>query len=63
VEAIFSILALRDGIAPPTLNLENPPDGAIDLVPIHAKSRPIRYALSNSFAFGGANAALVFGPP
>ncbi len=62
VEAIFSLLALRDGIAPPTLNLENPSDGCdIDLVPLKAKERQIKYALSNSFGFGGTNASLVFG--
>jgi 3-oxoacyl-[acyl-carrier-protein] synthase II len=63
VEAIFSILAMRDGIVPPTLNLENPSPGCdIDLVPREAKERPVRYALSNSFGFGGTNASLVFGP-
>ena len=61
VEAIFSILALRDQIAPPTLNLDNPSDGCdIDLVPHKAKKRTINYALSNSFGFGGTNASLVF---
>jgi 3-oxoacyl-[acyl-carrier-protein] synthase II len=65
VEAIFSILAMRDGVAPPTLNLENPSPGCdIDLVPKQAKERKIRYALSNSFGFGGTNASLIFaGPP
>ena len=63
VEAIFSILALRDGVVPPTLNLENPsPSCDIDLVPLKAKQRPVRYALSNSFGFGGTNASLIFGP-
>jgi len=63
VEAIFSILALRDGTVPPTLNLENPsPSCDIDLVPLEAKQRPVRYALSNSFGFGGTNASLIFGP-
>jgi 3-oxoacyl-[acyl-carrier-protein] synthase II len=61
VEAIFSILAMRDNIAPPTLNLENPSDGCdIDLVPLKAKERPINAILSNSFGFGGTNASLVF---
>jgi 3-oxoacyl-[acyl-carrier-protein] synthase II len=61
VEAIFSILAMRDGIVPPTLNLENPSPGCdIDLVPRRAKERQVRYALSNSFGFGGTNASLVF---
>jgi len=63
VEAIFSILALRDSVVPPTLNLENPsPSCDIDLVPLKAKERPVRYALSNSFGFGGTNASLIFGP-
>jgi 3-oxoacyl-[acyl-carrier-protein] synthase II len=61
VEAIFSILALRDQIAPPTLNLDNPSvDTAIDLAPHVAKKREIRVALSNSFGFGGTNASLIF---
>ena len=61
VEAIFSILAMRDGVVPPTLNLENPSPGCdIDLVPNRAKERTVRYALSNSFGFGGTNASLVF---
>ena len=61
VEAIFSILALRDGIVPPTLNLDDPSPGCdIDLVPHKAKERPVRYVLSNSFGFGGTNAALIF---
>ena len=61
VEAIFSILAMRDGVAPPTLNLDNPSvDTAIDLVPHVAKRRPIDIALSNSFGFGGTNASLIF---
>ncbi len=61
VEAIFSILAIRDGVAPPTLNLDNPSPGCdIDLVPHTARRRPIRAALSNSFGFGGTNASLIF---
>jgi 3-oxoacyl-[acyl-carrier-protein] synthase II len=65
VEAIFSILAIRDGVVPPTLNLDNPsPSCDIDLVPKQAKQRQVRYALSNSFGFGGTNASLIFaGPP
>jgi 3-oxoacyl-[acyl-carrier-protein] synthase II len=64
VEAIFSILAMRDGVAPPTLNLEQPSPGCdLDLVALRAKERPIRHVLSNSFGFGGTNAALVFGHP
>jgi 3-oxoacyl-[acyl-carrier-protein] synthase II len=63
VEAIFSMLAMRDSIVPPTLNLENPsPDCDIDLVPLKAKEKRVRYALSNSFGFGGTNASLIFGP-
>jgi 3-oxoacyl-[acyl-carrier-protein] synthase II len=61
VEAIFSILAIRDGIAPPTINLDNPSvDTPIDLVPHQARKRDIDTALSNSFGFGGTNASLVF---
>ncbi len=61
VEAIFAILAMRDNIAPPTLNLENPDEGCdIDLVPLKAKERQINAVLSNSFGFGGTNASLVF---
>jgi 3-oxoacyl-[acyl-carrier-protein] synthase II len=60
VEAIFCALAIRDGIAPPTLNLDNPSvETEIDLVPHQAKKRPIAAALSNSFGFGGTNATLV----
>ena len=61
VEAIFSILAIRDGIAPPTLNLDNPSvETAIDLAPHVARKRQIDVALSNSFGFGGTNASLIF---
>lgn len=61
VEAIFSLLAIRDQLAPPTLNLEDPSEGCdIDLVPLKAKERKIKVALSNSFGFGGTNASLVF---
>jgi len=61
VEAIFSVKAIRDGVAPPTLNLENPSDGCdIDLVPLQAKERMIDAALSNSFGFGGTNASVIF---
>jgi 3-oxoacyl-[acyl-carrier-protein] synthase II len=60
VEAIFSTLAIRDNIAPPTLNLDTPSvDTAIDLVPHTPKKRDINIALSNSFGFGGTNACLV----
>ena len=65
VEAIFSILAIRDQVVPPTLNLDNPSEGCdIDLVAKQAKHRKVRAALSNSFGFGGTNASLIFaGPP
>jgi 3-oxoacyl-[acyl-carrier-protein] synthase II len=61
VEAIFCLLALRDQVAPPTLNLDNPSDGCIgvDLVPHVAKPRPIKAVLNNSFGFGGTNATLI----
>ncbi|MCY1300063.1 3-oxoacyl-[acyl-carrier-protein] synthase 2 [compost metagenome] len=60
VEAIFSVLAIRDNIAPPTLNLDNPSvETKIDLVPHVARKREINVALSNSFGFGGTNASLV----
>jgi 3-oxoacyl-[acyl-carrier-protein] synthase II len=61
IEAIFCALALRDQVAPPTLNLDNPSEGfgELDLVPHKAKSRPINIALSNSFGFGGTNASLI----
>ena len=61
VEAIFSILAIRDGVAPPTINLDNPSvETPIDLVPHMARKREIDIALSNSFGFGGTNASLIF---
>jgi 3-oxoacyl-[acyl-carrier-protein] synthase II len=61
VEAIFSILAIRDNVAPPTLNLDNPSvETPIDLVPHRARKREIDIVLSNSFGFGGTNASLVF---
>lgn len=61
VEAIFSLLAMRDGIAPPTINLDNPSvSTVIDLVPHKPVKKEINVALSNSFGFGGTNASLVF---
>ncbi len=61
VEAIFSILAIRDKVAPPTINLDNPSvDTPIDLVPHKARERDVDVALSNSFGFGGTNASLIF---
>src|SRR5688500_10711020 len=61
VETIFCILAIRDQIVPPTLNLDNPSDGCadVDLVPHKAKERPVRAVLNNSFGFGGTNASLI----
>ncbi len=60
-EAIFSILAIRDNVAPPTINLDNPQiESPIDLVPNKPRERQIDIALSNSFGFGGTNASLVF---
>jgi 3-oxoacyl-[acyl-carrier-protein] synthase II len=60
VEAIFGVLAMRDNVAPPTLNLDNPSVAtAIDLVPHRARQRKIDTVLSNSFGFGGTNASLV----
>src|SRR4051794_2690583 len=61
IEAIFSILAIRDNVAPPTINLENPSvETAIDLVPQQSRRREINVALSNSFGFGGTNASVIF---
>jgi 3-oxoacyl-[acyl-carrier-protein] synthase II len=61
VEAIFSLLAIRDNVAPPTINLDNPSvETAIDLVPHKPRERRIDIALSNSFGFGGTNASLIF---
>jgi 3-oxoacyl-[acyl-carrier-protein] synthase II len=60
-EAIFSVLALRDQVAPPTINLDQPGEGCdLDYVPKTARSMPIEYSLSNSFGFGGTNGSLVF---
>ncbi|WP_278921480.1 beta-ketoacyl-ACP synthase II [Pseudophaeobacter profundi] len=64
IEAIFSILAIRDQVAPPTINLDNPAvETAIDLAPNAKRARKIDVALSNSFGFGGTNASVVFGKP
>ena len=61
VEAIFSILAIRDKVAPPTINLDNPGEGCdLNFVPHKAQERPIRVSLSNSFGFGGTNGTLLF---
>jgi len=61
VEAIFSVLAIRDQVAPPTINLDNPGEGCdLDYVPNTARQMPITTALSNSFGFGGTNGSLIF---
>ena len=61
VESIFCLLAMRDQIVPPTLNLDNPSDSCVgvDLVPHVAKQRQVRAVLNNSFGFGGTNASLI----
>jgi 3-oxoacyl-[acyl-carrier-protein] synthase II len=64
VEAIFCVLAIRDQIAPPTINLDNPSvETPIDLVPHQARKREVNVTLSNSFGFGGTNASLIFRRP
>ncbi|MCT7359757.1 beta-ketoacyl-ACP synthase II [Thalassolituus pacificus] len=61
LEALITVLAVRDGIAPPTINLDNPADGCdLDYVPHKARNMPIRAAISNSFGFGGTNGSLLF---
>ena len=62
VEAILSVLALRDGLIPPTINLARPdPLCDLDYTPNQARERKISYAMSNSFGFGGHNASLIMG--
>ncbi len=61
VEAVFTVLAIRDQVAPPTINLENPdPECDLDYVPNTARAMKIDIAMSNSFGFGGTNGTLVF---
>jgi 3-oxoacyl-[acyl-carrier-protein] synthase II len=63
IEAIYAIKSMNDQVVPPTLNLDEPDEGCdIDLVPKQAKQRKVRFALSNSFGFGGTNASLIVGP-
>jgi 3-oxoacyl-[acyl-carrier-protein] synthase II len=63
IEAIYAIKSVTEQAVPPTLNLDDPDEGCdIDLVPKQAKQRNVRYALSNSFGFGGTNASLIVGP-
>lgn len=62
VEAAFCILAIRDGVVPPTINLDNPSEGCnLDYVPHKSRSATLKYAMSNSFGFGGTNATVIFG--
>ena len=64
IEAVFTILAIRDQVAPPTINLDNPDEGCdLDYVPHQAREMKIDVALSNSFGFGGTNGTLVFRKP
>lgn len=60
VEAIFTLLSIRDQIVPPTLNLHDPEETFVDLVPLQPRERKVDFAMSNSFGFGGTNASLVF---
>ena len=63
-EAVATVLAIRDGIVPPTINLENgDPDCDLDYVPGEPRAGVVEYAMSNSFGFGGHNVVLVFGKP
>jgi 3-oxoacyl-[acyl-carrier-protein] synthase II len=62
IESLFSVLAIRDGVVPPTINYTTPdPECDLDYVPNTARKKDIRYALSNSFGFGGTNSCLLFG--
>ena len=61
VEAIFAVLAIQEGVAPPTINLDSPDEGCdLNLVPLTAQQRDIKVAMSNSFGFGGTNGTLIF---
>ena len=61
VEAVFSVLSIRDQVAPPTINLDNPDDGCdLDYVPNTARQMKIDVAMSNSFGFGGTNGTVIF---
>jgi 3-oxoacyl-[acyl-carrier-protein] synthase II len=63
-EAVASVLAIRDGVVPPTINLTNPdPECDLDYVPNGARAVDVHYAMSNSFGFGGHNVVLIFGKP
>jgi len=64
IEAIFSVMAIHDQVAPPTINLDNPGEGCdLDYVPNTAREMKIDYALTNSFGFGGTNGTLIFKKP
>jgi 3-oxoacyl-[acyl-carrier-protein] synthase II len=61
VEAVFSVLSIRDGILPPTINLDEPDEGCdLDFVPNRARTMDVKTVLTNSFGFGGTNASLIF---
>jgi len=61
VEAVFSVMALVEGIIPPTINLDNPDDGCdLDYVPYRARKSEIKTVLSNAFGFGGVNTSVIF---
>ena len=62
VEAIYSLMALNEGVLPPTINLDHPIEEAkgVDLIAHVAKEKQVKYVLSNSFGFGGTNASLIF---
>ena len=61
VEAIFSLLTIRDGVIPPTINLDQPGEGCdLDYTPLTARDARVRIAMSNSFGFGGTNGTLIF---
>ena len=63
-EAVASVLAIRDGVVPPTINLKHPdPECDLDYVPNEAREVDVEYAMSNSFGFGGHNVVLIFGRP
>ncbi|MCA9295566.1 MAG: beta-ketoacyl-[acyl-carrier-protein] synthase II, partial [Phycisphaerales bacterium] len=62
IESVIAIMSVRENVVPPTINLDHPDEGFdIDLVPNTTKERPVRYALNNSFGFGGHNVSVVFG--
>ncbi|MCB0335596.1 MAG: beta-ketoacyl-[acyl-carrier-protein] synthase II, partial [Bdellovibrionales bacterium] len=64
IEAAFSILSVRDGIIPPTINLQNQdPECDLDYVPNEARKQPVERVMSNSFGFGGTNASIIVGKP